>query len=295
VNGRIRDGLVVLAPLTAAFALACRLASEGPADASAGALDRLLVGSRAAVGGALYEQADRYFHAGVGHAHPEAFRDAFGCLREIVRPREHRHVEGDQMAETMPWFRMTTRVDPHNVEAYLVTAYWLMRAADDPERALEALAEARRHNPTDYRIPYERARILLRAGRRERAAVELERAVHLWPATEGIDPEEATLDLSAILSLQGVLREVRGDAGGAIEKYSHALAVRPGDHALKHRMERLRSEGVDAELARERLAAIFPERDEGEVWHDQFTCEGHHPPHGHDHSHDHDHYHDHDH
>jgi hypothetical protein len=88
--------------------------------------ERWLGASRVAIGNSFFEEADNYFHKGVGHVQKKAFsNDLFQMLKAEIEPSVHVHPEGVEVSEIMPWLRFTTEMDPNNVDAYLTTAYWL--------------------------------------------------------------------------------------------------------------------------------------------------------------------------
>ena len=96
--------------------------------------ERLLGASRVAFGNSFFEEADNYFHKGVGHVHQKAFsNDLFQMLKAEIEPSVHVHPEGVEVSEIMPWLRFTTEMDPNNVDAYLTTAYWLEDSIRRPD------------------------------------------------------------------------------------------------------------------------------------------------------------------
>ena len=81
-----------------------------------------------------------------------------------IEPSIHVHPEGVEVSEIMPWLRVTTEMDPNNVEAYLTTAYWLEESIRRPDVAEAVLREAQWNNPKDYRVINERAKMLFGTG-----------------------------------------------------------------------------------------------------------------------------------
>lgn len=172
-----------------AFALACRLTSEplmfgdetdspvttgspatagSPAIAGSSAMaDSVAIkafgATRMAVGNQLYANADRAFHMGVGVYRRPAFTSGFMRLAQAIMPEGIAHLHADGVNEMVPWLYFATRADPHNVEAYVVAAFWLAGEGGRPDLAERVLNEARANNPKDYRVYQEKGRLALKA------------------------------------------------------------------------------------------------------------------------------------
>lgn len=211
----VRAALLMGALLLAAFCLACALVEPESGQPDGGWVERLLGGTRIALGGQFYEQADRYFHRGVGHSTAKAFDDPFQRIGRQITPEEHQHTAGFEVGEIMPWLRWTTRMDPHNVEAYLVAAYWAAGPLKQPDAAERIYREALRMNPGDYRVAYDWARWALRRGDQDRAAHLLDSALHCWPAPLDTADGQAQLDRKGMLEFHAALRRPAGTPGPA--------------------------------------------------------------------------------
>jgi tetratricopeptide (TPR) repeat protein len=226
-----------------AFSLACRLdetSLRGPGGGQSVA-DRFLGASREALGGNFYEEADNYFHRGVGHVHKQAFHDSiYERWAEAVRPSGHFHADGYSVSEIMPWLRVATDMDPHNVEAYLTTAYWLATSVQRPDIAETVLVEAQRNNPGDYRILGELAQ--MRFGRRDdaKAAALLDAAILLWPGRQDPNDEQTRLELSRLLSYRAFLYELKGgNRQKALDLFRRAQQLTPANKGLELRVRAL--------------------------------------------------------
>jgi len=164
VRAGIWVALVLAVMWGTAFALCCRLTSEplmpgdetdSPAMAGSVAI-KALGASRVAVGDQLYANADRTFHMGVGVYRRRAFTSGFMRLARAIAPEEHVHLHAESVNEIVPWLYFATRADPHNVEAYVVAAFWLAGEGNRPDLAEHVLDEARANNPKDYRVYLEK-------------------------------------------------------------------------------------------------------------------------------------------
>lgn len=274
---------------TLAFALACRLAPasiRGMAEDET-VVERVLGASRAAFSQGFMEQADNFFHLGVPHLqHPAFSNSVLQAWAEQIRPSGHKHTEGADVREIMPWLRMATRMDPHNVEAYLTTAYWLRTAIARPDLAEEVLLEAQRNNPDDYRVLSERARLLF--GRREdgRAASLLEAGIRLWPSGLDATDGQRQIELSQMLTYRAFLYELEDQPKKALEYFRKASALFPDNAALAARVRDMERGKDISKQDRASWEGIFVTK---------MTCarEEHggagDPGHDHDHEHEHEH------
>ncbi len=229
---------------TLAFCLAGRLtASEtGPARAGERSLaERVLGSARVALGQELFTTADNYFHRGVKHTADGAFDGRlFQRWERDIRPNRHAHTEGQDVKEVLPWLRFTTEMDPHNVPAYLTTAYWLASAVERPDLAEKVLIEARENNPADYRVFAEWARLLMPRRDDARTAALLDRGIRLWPSGQDPADEQAAMDLSQMLTYRGFIYSLQHDREAAQDCFTRALAAMPSNGALAARVEALR-------------------------------------------------------
>ncbi len=134
--------------------------------------------ARQAFSFALLEKADDYFHGGVRHmdcdrglstashepptecsehehghhhesGHVPAVRglDPWMWLNNRVHVQEHRHTEGEDARELLPWLWAACRTSPKNIQAYESSAYVLDRMLHRPREALALLEEGVRLNP----------------------------------------------------------------------------------------------------------------------------------------------------
>ncbi len=230
--------ICALALATAAFSLACRLV--GRADSGVIADDSLAAAvlgeSRLAISDAFYEEADVFFHKGVGHYQPKAFSDIFVKLGRDIAPDAHAHLKNEDAAEIVPWLYLAVRADPRNVTAYAVAAFWLAGEAGRPDLAAHVLDEARRANPRDYRVYLESGRLAIKQVDLQRAAAYLETALRLCPANPGLEDRQNRLDLAEIYMYRGLLYEHSGDLAQAKEMYRRALQFVPARAALRKRL-----------------------------------------------------------
>ncbi|MBN2162615.1 MAG: hypothetical protein JXR25_10580 [Pontiellaceae bacterium] len=205
----------------------------------------------------LYERADVYFHKGAEYVKEEAFESIYQKWLHEIHPIKHVHAEGAEIEEIMPWLRLATKSNPHNVEAYLVASYWLNGAAGQPETALQVINEAIEKNPDRYELFQEKGRLLLGLHRDDEAASALESALAFVARPEQDDPEQAALDLSFILTIQSFLYEALGQQEQAIRTTEVFLSIHPDQPVFTKRLEALRYGKMDPEHAKERIEELF--------------------------------------
>jgi hypothetical protein len=96
---------------------------------------------------------------------PRNWIDAFG--RNFI-PNRHTHLDeggptddlstSDKVREILPWLKLSSELDPDNIQTYTVTAFWLRHLHKD-EEANQVLLEGLRNNPDSYEILFELGRL----------------------------------------------------------------------------------------------------------------------------------------
>ncbi|HUV06054.1 MAG TPA: hypothetical protein VMX94_13275 [Armatimonadota bacterium] len=151
-----------------------------------------------------YLQTDVYLHAGVtagdlnGDGQPSRFRELpfIGLIRRLhgeTAPKVHRHVQGEEEKELLPWFIAAVRLNPQHIDAWRDGSYWFYRTGD-LHRAEEFISEGIRCNPGDYRLYLDRGILYHRLKKWESSIRDLETAQKLWKN----DSEDAACDYKAI-------------------------------------------------------------------------------------------------
>lgn len=247
--------LIVMAGWGLAFALACRLCAALPLDnGDTDILGRLLGESRSVLSANLYDEADTFFHKGVAHLRKRAFtNDWIQVWHQAVSPTTHQHTEGGEVAEILPWLKLATRADPHNVEASLVMAFWIDTGLRKPRLARQVLLDTLRENPGEYRVSLELGRLAIQQAQFVEAQVRLTAGLSQWPSVLPADDRQALLDKAEMLILLGFLAEIRGDITGAVTHFKNALAIFPERSYIRQRLGFLESGVAPPDSARDRL------------------------------------------
>ncbi len=227
-----------------AFALACRLTTT-PRLAfdrrHESLLDAILGEARTSISAQCFEMADLYFHRGVGHQRARAFdTPLYERWHAIVSPQGHLHLHGTtEIREIMPWLRFALRADPHNVEAYLVAAFWLAYEGGHANVARDVLLEGQRNNPYCARIQLALGRLDVHTGRFDLALQAFDAALAFWDAQLDHDSEDARLDRVQGLLYRALLREEAGKTTEAIRDLTELVSLVPDPGALAKRRDQL--------------------------------------------------------
>ena len=253
-----RPWLAVAICWTLAFSVACKLSESLPSASRNESITSLLFGeSRRALSEDFYEQADTFFHRGVHHVEKRAItNDWIQTWRENLAPTMHVHASGNAVAEIIPWLKLATEADPHNVEAYLVMSFWVTAGLNRPDLAHRILADARLLNPQDYRIPQEQGCMAVRESEFDQAVLKLGAALSCWPSPLAPTDRQALLDKTQILVLLGFLDEMNGRTPQAITDFKNALAIFPDRTYISKRLSLLESGQIPPDSARKQLAVL---------------------------------------
>ncbi len=229
----------------------------------------LLGDARQVLSAALLTKADDYFHGGAQHgdcthglAGPDATphaeddhahaedghgqahaatipRDPLAWLNARVHAQAHRHTEGEDARELLPWLWAACRTSPRNIQAFESSAYVLERMLKRPLDALALLEEGVRLNPSNAAIEVSRGELALHSMKdpaRAEQAFEAARA-KCRPAP-GAAGEDDRFLLGRILFYLGYLARQRGDLDRANACLAEAEAEVP-DHVGTRNLRKL--------------------------------------------------------
>lgn len=218
----------------------------------------LLGDARQELSFALLEKADDYFHGGAHHAecehglsgtpeglpescsanehahehgpHPDSGAapsgrsfDPWMWLNRRVHVQEHRHTEGEDARELLPWLWAACRTSPRNIQAYESSAYVLERMLKRPHDAMALLEEGVRLNPLSASLEVSLGELALHVlddpDRAERAFVAARIKCQPAPGEAG---EDDRFLLGRILFYLGYLADQRGDRNRAANYLAEA-------------------------------------------------------------------------
>ena len=179
--------------------------------------------ARDVISRALVHKADSFFHGGVDakHGHRHAGADPWAWINAHVRaPDVHRHLEGRESVEMMPWFWAAVRADPHNVDAWTSAAYAADRMMKDRALAMRIIAEARANNPDSIEVALMEARMVYDGGKGDVVEAEMlfERAKALGERKCGGRLSELSeREADAYRAVVDYLSWVRGSRGSPLQ------------------------------------------------------------------------------
>jgi len=181
-----------------------------PQHASGGDVLSVAFGdAKAVLSRAMIEKADSYFHGGVGrdpcvrddHDHssaddphsspftPHFSFDPWRWVNAGVRvPQKHRHLQGAESVEMLPWLWASVKSDPHNEEAWEAAWYTAAHVMKDDPLAGRILDEGLARNPQSARLYLTKGQFLYKRGTGDLVGAErcFRQAVALAPADSQI-------------------------------------------------------------------------------------------------------------
>ncbi|MBM3880815.1 MAG: hypothetical protein FJ387_14045 [Verrucomicrobia bacterium] len=169
-------------------------------------------------------------------------RDWLDRLGRYFFPSRHTHLEGKAEAgELVPWLRVAAALDPHRIETYLVTAYWLRRHLEQPEAALQILREGWRANPESYEILFELGRSF-EEDRQDpvRARNLYELSLRKWEKRQDGVREADSQTYALLVAHLARLAEQEGRSAEAIGYFERLEKVSPDPARIRERLDELR-------------------------------------------------------
>ena len=150
-------------------------------------LATLLGDGRQTIADYFYVRADVYFHSGYypsvfdrargeeerdsDVSHPEETnappeegflgppRDWIDGFSRHFRPSRHTHLRGEQVAEMLPWMRLSADLDPHRIQTYIVASYFLRNYLGKGDDARDFLRAGLAANPDSPELRFELGRV----------------------------------------------------------------------------------------------------------------------------------------
>jgi len=152
------------------------------------------------------------------------------------RPSRHTHLPGQKIREILPWLKLSAELDPHNVQTYMITDYWLRGRLNASEEAEDFVRDGLKNNPHSPDLLFALGQIYLE-DRKDypRAKNLLVAAKHWWHVRDDPRPEKSdTGETKDYLLLEQIL-------GGLV---TDELAMNHLDQALAY-MKELKANASD--------------------------------------------------
>jgi tetratricopeptide (TPR) repeat protein len=252
----------------AASSYLCLLAqqTEEVPDTYDGVISAIVGKSRIGLSSHFYRMADMYFHKGVDEKRASAFEDRFfQKLSKELSPRRIVHASGAEMQDMIPWLWLAVRLEPHNVEAYLVAAFIAGSELGQHDLAHKILTEGQWNNPKNYSLYLEDGRFYFKDKNYERAGRCLENAIAFWPGTLPMDSQEAIADKANILLYRAFTAERTGNITNAVQNLGKVLEIYPDRTFLKEHMNMLEKGTKPSDLATDKLNDMLRKNEESKA------------------------------
>ena len=227
---------------------------------------RTLGETKALVSDLTYLKADEYYHGGVKHKDLEPhiclFRDkearrekpehkhayekkheqekfpGFNILSRIgseLSIHTVKHLHGEEEKEIMPWLYYSVKLNPHNVEAYVVGAYWVGSRLGKVDEALKFLREGMKHNPDAWQIYSEAGSFYFHQKKNYIQAVKLYSKAESLMSEKNADE----FDKSHVFTFLGASYEKTGKIDRALEYYRKDVDLFPSHRGLIKKIKKL--------------------------------------------------------
>ena len=163
------------------------------------------------------------------HHEPEVKKDLFSKIYSSVKVTGDSHLIPSEMKETVPWFYIEVRLNPHDIRGYTVGAFSLHQIGRD-EEGIKFLKEAEKNNPNSASILTSIGQLYYEMKEPEQSLEYLEAARKLW--LEGRPPNTASdsygeSDRFLTFDLLGELYLKKGDRKKALQIYEELYRFRP--------------------------------------------------------------------
>lgn len=276
----MRAKLILILLLVACFSLATSLqplqaarnADSGP---SGNVLALLLGDARKMFAQQMFAKADAYFHRGnypsifdqtprreenhmAGESHHDEHgdgdhdddhvethaqaRDWIESFGRHFYPTVHVHLKDGEEREMLPWLRVAAELDPHSIETYAVTAYWLRDRLNKVDEAEQFLRDGLRANPNSPELLYELGRLCFENRK------DLSRAKNIWLFAlrrwQEVEQPKTDPDKLLLAELLGGLARIEmqsGRAREAIEYLKQLKALSPSPEQIQKQIDQISS------------------------------------------------------
>jgi tetratricopeptide (TPR) repeat protein len=178
------------------------------------------------------ETHEEHGHAGEDHDdHDEALAPPTDWIQRFGRhfyPTQHVHLEEGSEKEMLPWLRLSAQLDPHRVQTYTVTAYWLRTRLGKVDEAEQFLRDGLRANPNSPDLLYELGRLFFE-NRKDffRAKNVWLAALHQWHVVEEPKEKPDLLLVGQILAGLSQIAVQDGHIGEAVDYLNQLKAKSP--------------------------------------------------------------------
>jgi tetratricopeptide (TPR) repeat protein len=185
---------------------------------------------------------------------PRDWIDAFG--RHFI-PNRHTHLDeggptddlstSSEVREILPWLKLSAELDPHKIETFLTTAFFLRTRMNKVSEAEQVLREGLRNNPNDTQLLFELGLIYFENYHNSAQARNIwEAALRSWARQQPGVPQSERLKMTnenfdsrfmfeQLQTSLAQLEEKSGNPAAAIARWQQAKLASPTpDDVQKH-------------------------------------------------------------
>ncbi len=148
----------------------------------------------------------------------------------------HKHLYGNEERELIPWLYYAVKLNPHNIEAYVVGGYWVGSRLGRVDEALNFLMEGIRYNPNVWQIYSEIGNLYFHQKK------DYQQAVKFYSKAASLiefDQDADKYDKSHIFTFLGASYENIGRFDKALEYYRLDTALFPVHEGIAERIKKL--------------------------------------------------------
>lgn len=218
----------------------------------------------------MFAKADAYFHRGnypsifdqaprveenhmSGEAHnhdehgdedhdgaPAPTHDWIQSFGRHFYPTVHVHLQEGEEREMLPWLRVSAELDPHSIETYAVTAYWLRDRLNKVDEAEQFLRDGLRANPNSPDLLYELGRLFYENRKDTPRAKNIWLfALRRWHEVEEPKPQPNKLLLAQLLGGLTRIEVHDGHYNEAIEHLKQLKEFSPSPEQIQKQIDLL--------------------------------------------------------
>ena len=167
--------------------------------------------------------------------------DWWSAINRRVHPAAHQHLPATGEKEVVPWLWASAKVDPHNVQAYSVGAYWLGRRLGNWDEAVRFIEEGIRHNPESFDLEFCRGELLVARYPRapEKSLRAFEAALQKLKPEQFADVADLEMFRRRLLQYLGDLNLRAGDLAAARKWYQELLRIYPQHGGVQKKLQEI--------------------------------------------------------
>lgn len=189
------------------------------------------------------ESSDEHLHHHE-HSHEESEKasaisnlNILPRIGEIIHISEHIHLHGEAEKELLPWFYYAVRLNPENIDAYVIGGYWIGHRVNRTEEAIKFLKEGLSHNPNSWQIYLQLGEIyFINKKNYRQALINFQKSYNLLS-----DENSDKYSRREVYTFMAGSYEKLGETDKALEFYKKIVTLFPESTALQEKIKSLSS------------------------------------------------------